>query len=194
MSKGYTLLELMVVMTIFVLLFGSILGVLSSSDRSWQTAKNKLIEEQQARRALDPMLKLLRQADPVWVLNNTTYGVTISENNSRIDFYQPVFNASGNITSLKKVTFKLDPTNTTQLLEKQGTEPSSVIATAIQSLRINCGCAGCTAIDQNCSVAKIDVVTTKNVNYNLSTLVTLRNTNQSLSADVDVEQPAQGEF
>ena len=194
MKKGFTLLEVIVVVALFSLLFAGIVGAFFNADRSWKTGKNKLIEQQQARRAVDNIVFSLREANPDWVLNGTHYPVNISEANTRIDFYKPVFNASDQITALRKVTFKLDPSNTSQLLKKEGTSPSSIIATAIQSLNITCGCSGCTAIDQNCSVAKIEVVTQKNANFTLASQATLRNANMTAPGDAVVEEPAEGEF
>ncbi len=194
MKKGFTLLEVIVVVALFSLLFAGITGAFFNADRSWKTGQNKLIEQRQARRVLDNIVFSLREANPDWVLNGTHYPVAISEANSRIDFYKPVFNASDNITSLKKVTFKIDPADTTQILKKEGTEAANVIATNILALNITCACSGCTGIDQDCATAKIEVLTFKNANFMLSSLATLRNSNMTVPSDATIEEPQEGEF
>ncbi len=192
--SGHTLIEIMVVMAIFLLLFSAWASILLNSERSWQIGKNKLIEAQQARRATDRLVGLLRESNPDWDVGGTHYPVTLSAGNTRIDFYTPVFNVSGNITSLRKVTFKLDPGNSTQLLVKEGTDPEGVVASAIDTFSINCACAGCTAIDQSCPRASVNVVTRKNVGFNWTAQVTLRNTYMIVPPGTIVEEPAQGEF
>lgn len=192
--SGHTLIEILVVVGIFLLLFSSWASILLNSERSWQIGKNKLMEAQQARRATDRLVGLLRESNPAWNVSNTTYPVTLSAGNTRIDFYTPVFNSSGNVTSLRKVTFKIDPANSTQLLMKEGTDPESVVAAAINAFTVNCACTGCVAIDTSCPRASINVVTLKNVGFNWTAQVTLRNTAMTVPPGIIVEEPAEGEF
>lgn len=97
MKKAFTLVELLVVVSIFTFLFGAILTVLTSSNRSWRTGQNRLVEQQEARKAMDSIAKLLRQSNPDWVVEKTNpdhtiikahYPVTITSDNKRIDFYK----------------------------------------------------------------------------------------------------------
>lgn len=192
--SGHTLIEIMVVMGIFLLLFSAWASILLNSERSWQIGKNKLIEAQQARRATDRLVGLLRESNPDWDVSGTHYPVTLSAGNTRIDFYTPVFNTSGDITSLRKVTVKIDPGNATQLLMKEGTDPEGIVAAAINTFSINCACAGCVAIDTSCPRAVVNVVTMKNTGFNWTSQVTLRNTNMVVPPGTIVEEPAQGEF
>ena len=74
----------------------------------WQTGQGKLIEQQEARKTMDNIGRLLRQTAPDWVIDSTHYPVAISEQNTRIDFYQPIFDANGAIASLRKITFKIN--------------------------------------------------------------------------------------
>jgi prepilin-type N-terminal cleavage/methylation domain-containing protein len=198
MKKGFTLLEMMIVFAIFTFLFAAILTVLSTSDRSWRTGQHKFTEQQQARRAMDIMAKLLRQSNPDWVIEGTHYPVSITSNN-RIDFYQPVFNDAGAISSLKKITFKLDPSDVTQLLRKDGTQNAAVIATNVESVNFGGGCAACSAfncssVSADCPMVAIDITTKGEAGFVLSSKVALRNTNAVLGDDVEVEQPEAGEF
>jgi hypothetical protein len=184
----------MVVVGIFVMLFSTLAGILLNSQRSWEAARDKLIEGQQARRATDRLIGLLREANPDWDIGGTHYPVTISESNTRIDFYTPVFNSTGNVTSLRKITFKIDPNDSTQLLAKEGTATERIAASAIDTFNINCACTGCVSIDQNCPMATVNVVTMKNVGFNWTAQVTLRNSNMAVSATTEVEEPPAGEF
>jgi len=198
LKKGFTLLELMIVVLIFTFLFAALLTVVSTSDRSWRTGQHKLTVQQEARKAMDIMTKLLRQSNPDWVIGGVDYPITITSNN-RIDFYQPVFDSTGNITMLQKVTFKLNPSNTTQLLKNQGdTVNPVVIANNVQSVSFGGDCVGCGASCTGCAVT-IDIQTQDTIqgnqviNFDLSSQVALRNTGGTLS-NIPVEQPQAGEF
>ncbi len=199
MKKGFTLLESLVVMVMFTFLLAGIFAVLTTSDRSWQINRDKLIEQQQARRGIDQMVKLLRQSNALWQLGGVNYGITISDGNQRIDFYNPVFDASGNITGLKKVTFKLDPVNPWYLLKKEGNLNSVIIAKDVQNINFAGGCAGCaayncTAVAVDCPVVTIQFTSRKQANFTINNQVTFRNSTLTLPGSAVIEEPAQGEF
>ena len=193
-ERGYTLIEVMVVLGIFLFLFAAFARILLNSERTWQTGKNKLVEAAQARRATDKVVGLAREANPDWVVAGIHYSTTITESNTRIDFYAPILNSTGNLTSLKKVTFKLNPSNSSQLLLKEGTQPERVIAAAIDSIYFDCGCSGCTAVDTTCPRIAVNVITRKNALFNWTAQVTMRNTNMVAADDVEVVEPPAGEF
>lgn len=195
MKKAFTILELLVVFALFTLVFAWLMVVFVNSDRTWQVGQNKLIEQKQARKAMTNIIATLRQSNPEWDINGTIYSLAISEENSRLDFYNPVLNdTTGNISSLRKVTYKLDPSNPTNLLKKIGTEPESIIATSIKSINFSCGCSGCTAVDEDCPVVRVLVCSERNTEYNLTSQATLRNGQMPVSDDVVIEEPEQGEF
>lgn len=202
MKKGFTLIEMMVVLGLFVILFAATLTVLTTQDRAWQTGQNKLTEQQEARKAIDSLALLLRQSNPDWVINGTHYNVSITDSNRRIDFYQPVFTAIGEISSLQKVTFKLKPVvNSTlfQLTRQIGTGNETGVANSVELITFGGGCAGCAAyncssVDVNCPVVVVEVKTQKEVNFTLDSQITLRNTNVILSDGVVIEEPEEGEF
>ena len=199
MKKGFTLIEMMVVLGLFVILFAATLTVLTTQDRVWQTGQNKLTEQQEARKAINSLALLLRQSNPDWVINGTHYNVSITDANRRIDFYQPVFTENGEISSLQKVTFKLNPVDTSQLLRKIGTGNETGVANNVNSITFGGGCVGCAAyncssVDVNCPVVVVEVKTQKEVNFTLDSQITLRNTNAILSDGVVIEEPEEGEF
>lgn len=196
---GMTLLEVLISLAIFVSLFAGVLTILSSSDRSWRIGQNKITEQKEARKAMDSMVRLLRQSNPDWVIGGVHYPVLISEGNSRLDFYQPVFDAVGSISSLRKITFKLNPVDNSELLRKEGTSEFYVVANQITALSFGGGCPGCTAFNctsvaADCPRVRIDIRTRRDNDFNLSSEVLLRNTNIGLENDTQIEQPPEGEF
>ncbi len=199
MKKGFTLIEIVVVTAIFISLFAMILTVLTNSDQTFRLGQDKLTEQQEARKAMDTIARLLRQSNPDWTINGTSYPAVISEGSARIDFYQPVFNGSGNITTLKKITFKLNPSNAEELLKKEGAADDQVIASNISYLNFGGGCGGCgsfncTTVADDCPAVNIEVRTRKKNEFALLSQIALRNQNVTLSAGVEVEEPLEGEF
>lgn len=206
MRRGFTLVEVMVVVLISTVLFGAILTVLVTSDKSWRLGQNKLRAQQEARKAMDNIASYLRESNPQWSVNATLYPVNITDSGRRIDFYQPIFDLSGNITSLKKITFKINPSNSRQLLKKEGTQEAVVVANEIESINFGGGCSGCTAFNctsvaNDCPQVRVNITTKKRQSselehqlFNLSSWFTLRNSNVTPSNDTLIEQPSEGEF
>lgn len=62
-SKGFSLIELMVVMVIFMLVMGSVLELLSVGQVSWQSGSCKITVTQELRRGMENMVKELSQAE-----------------------------------------------------------------------------------------------------------------------------------
>ena len=199
MKRGFTLIELMVVVAIFTILFAATLYILTTQERSWRTGQDKLAVQQEARRAMDAMSRLIRQSNPDWVINILHYPVTITANN-RIDFYQPGFDTIGNIITLKKITFKINPGNTAQLLKKEGISAAVVIANNLESVNFGGGCLGCSAFDcssvaTDCPVVTLTIGTRKNnIGFNLTSRISLRNANMAVNAATVVEEPPEGGF
>ena len=207
MRKAFTLIELMIVIFIFTFLFAAILTVLTTQDRSWRTGYDKVTAQQEARKAVDNIARLLRESNPSWDIGGTPYPVTITAGN-RIDFYQPIFDAGGAITTLRKVTFKLNPSNIRQLLKKEGVLPEVAVANDVDSVNFGGGCAGCAAFNcadvaMDCPAVTIEIRTrrirqvpwtSQMDQFSLLSQVTLRNTNVALSDDVVIEEPEEGEF
>lgn len=199
MKRGFSLLEMMLVLVIFTFLFAAILTLLGTSDRSWRVGQDKAAEHQEARRAMDEMTRLLRQSNPDWVISGVNYPVSITENNSRIDFYQPLFDANGNIATLKKITFKLNPADASQLLKKEGTSNEVVIANNVQSVNFGGGCPACVSFNcllvaSDCPTVLLNIQTNDGIGFTLDSAIQLRNTNIALGAGVGIEEPGEGEF
>lgn len=192
-QTAFTLVELMVVTAIFSAFFAMVFGVLTNSDRTWRSGQDKLAEQQEARKAMNNIARILRQSNPGWSANGLSYPVTISEGNARIDFYHPLFDASGNIITLRKITYRLNPNNPKQLLREDSVTGQQVVANDVSFLNFGGGCLGCssfncTSVADDCPVVSIEVRTKKKNEFPLITQVTLRNQNISPSANVTIEE------
>ncbi|MCM8819468.1 MAG: hypothetical protein NC925_01575 [Candidatus Omnitrophica bacterium] len=214
MKKSFTLVEVIALIPFFSFLFTAILTILISSDRHFRLVQNKLIVQQEARRAMDNIALYLRCSSPAWNATNSIYPLTISENKKRIDFYVPYFypdccpenctnksickDENGNLhnaTEIKnfvKVTFKLNPNNPKQLLRKEGLSKTTVVAKEIKDIFFN-GPDGC--VDR-CEHVNVKIETEKkNVSFYLESNITLRNKpNSSLLGNVTIEEPTEEEL
>ena len=204
-ARGMTLVEILVVIVLFLLLFGSIIAVSVDSERSWRTGQDKMICQQQARRVIDEVARLVRQSSVTWAVAGNSYTASISDQNRRLDFFVPEFDSNGNTLSLRKITFKLDPTDSTVLLKKEGNDQPVVVARNVDNIYFGAGCAGCNTFDcsvllADCPVVEFDVRTRRVGNQNrvytfsLSSKAYLRNQAPALSSEVTVELPGEGEF
>jgi prepilin-type N-terminal cleavage/methylation domain-containing protein len=192
-NSGFTLVEMMVVVLIFSLLFGIMLTIYLNSYQSWRTGRGALIEQQEARRAMDNIVSLLRPSSPTW-------GVYIGGTSQ--DKIQ--FNTGS--SSSDRVIFKINPTDPSQLIKQVGPSADWIpVANEIQSIRfsggdcsgcvclfVNPACDSCTNVTNICPVIKIEIVTKKEQGFTLVSYVTLRNADAVTAAFP--EPPATGEF
>jgi prepilin-type N-terminal cleavage/methylation domain-containing protein len=189
-KRGYTLVEMMVVLLIFVFIFGAVITIMLASDRNWRTGRDIIIEQQEARKAIGSVVRLLRQSNPQW-------GITIE--NDKILFYRPVFDANGQIIDTRWVIYKLNPLDPHQLIKSEQGLPTAVITQDVEELKFSGGCAGCAAFNcaalaADCPVVAIEIKTRRHTLFTLNTKVLLRNTNAALPEDVQVAEPPEGEF
>jgi prepilin-type N-terminal cleavage/methylation domain-containing protein len=181
MKRGFTLVEVIVVVAIFVFLFGGILVVMTTSDKSWRTGYNKIIEQQEARKAMDTIARFLRQSNPDW-------GVTIYNGGSSIWFYRPVFDAGGDIIDMPWVVFKPDSVDATQLTMKEEGGSWNPIAQDVESITFTCLSV------TDCSIVNVEIKTKKEKTFTLSSQITLRNQTGVLTGGAEPEAPPEGEF
>jgi len=191
--SGVTLVEMMIVVLIFSLLFGIILTIYLNSDQSWRTGRDNLIEQQEARKAMDNMAFLMRPSSPAW-------GVYIGGTDQ--DKIQFNIGSSSN----DRVIIKVNPTDSTQLIKQVGPTASwEVMASNLESIRFSAGgcstcncdftnsaCSTCTTVTDACAIIKVEVVTKKQKGFSLVSYVTLRNADAVTVAIP--EPPATGEF
>jgi len=213
-KKSTTLIEVMIVAGIMTIIFWGILSFLIMSDNSWEIGQDKLVEQQQARMAMSSIADALQRSSPNWAdITGNSYGVTLSA--SRIDFYVPQFymaccpddcgnsslcrdgsnvlHDSEDIQALLKVTYKLDPNDSTKLLKKEGTNQEVIVANDMSGISFSCGCNGCAAVDDNCPFVDVDITTERQAQFNLQSKINLRN-QRIILVDVEIEEPEEGEF
>ncbi|MBU1112335.1 MAG: hypothetical protein KKH93_00475 [Candidatus Omnitrophica bacterium] len=212
---AYTLIEVLVSLGITTLILGGVVSFLTMSDNSWEIGREKLLEQQQARMAIDNITVNLQSSSPRWQdSNGTNYTVALSA--GRIDFYLPVFypsccpdncsdqslcldsqsllHQSEDIQKLTKVTYKLNPDDTTQLLMKEGLAASRIVAHQMSNLSFNCGCSGCSEVGDACPFVDISLTTESQTQHTVQSTIALRNRNIALSGTLEVEEPEEGEF
>lgn len=202
MKSGFSLIEMILVVLIFTILFAAILTVLATQDRSWQTGYNKLTEQQEARRALNRVARLLMQSKPEWV--------TISDDanfpgNQTILFYETIFNeATQALEPGAWIGVRLNPSNSQELRMRKRDQDWVPIAQEVESINFfggdcpdcncdfkNAACSNCKNVTSSCPVVKIEIETKKEKGFTLSTYTTLRN---NLASSEIPEPPAEGEF
>jgi prepilin-type N-terminal cleavage/methylation domain-containing protein len=198
-EKAFTLLEMIVVTALFSILFSVLIGIMINSDLFFSKGQNKVTEHMEARKILETVSRSLRQAAPDWFINGTHYPLLVSNNFTRLDYYTPEFDANDAVTGIKKITYKLDPSNASYLLMKEGIEAETAVSGAVSSIRFGAGCAGCssfncTTLAADCPVVRLQVTTLKDNPFQLATEIKLQNQNQTLSAGDPVEEPEEGEF
>jgi prepilin-type N-terminal cleavage/methylation domain-containing protein len=204
-EKGLTLVEILVVIVLFLLLLGAVFAVSLDSERSWRTGQDNIICQQQARRVVDEITRLIRQSSVTWNINGVSYSASISDQNRRLDFFVPEFDSDGNIASLRKITFKLDPDDPAALLKKEGNSNPVTVARNVDNIYFGAGCTGCVSFDcstlvSDCPVVTMDIRTRRAgaqgrvFNFSLSARAYLRNQTATLAPETIIDLPGQGEF
>lgn len=183
-----------IVSAVLAIAFAGLLG----SNRSWSTGRNKLVCRQEARKIMDNIAMTLRGSSPEWSLAGSSYGITIGDSGKRIDFYVPQME-DGEISTLTKVTYKMDTEHPRRLLVKRGLEAARTLSDSVKEINFGGGCSGCSSytcseVAQNCPSVKIDLTVADNDEFSISAQIAVRNYQQSLSGDVVVEAPEAGEF
>jgi len=129
--KGFTLVESIVMVLIFTILFGACVVVLSSGTDNWQANKTKLEINEELRKAMNRITEDLVQAGA------STMDSTVPANGN--SYNSATFNlatgiSGGNITwSTNTVTYARGGTNSMQILRTSGTD-STVISSDISTL------------------------------------------------------------
>ena len=184
------MVELCVILVLFTMIFGIVLSFMAYSNRSWNLGRNKVIEQAQARQAVDSISMLLRQASPRWTIAGNNYDIDINAAGNQLIFYRPVFDASSNITGLVRVKIYLNPLNNTQLLKMDGTDPAVPIATNISG--VSFGPNPMPADITTLQAVTMSISTLSGSGYTLSSQVNLRNYTSILPPSTTVEEPPAG--
>jgi prepilin-type N-terminal cleavage/methylation domain-containing protein len=207
-KKGFSLLELILVLSIFTFLFAAVLTILATQDRSWRVGYAKLTEQQEARRVVDRVARLLMQSKPEWVAISDDANFP---GNQTVLFYETIFNeATQELEPGGWIGVRLNPNNGQELRMREQGGDWVAIAQEVESINFfggdcpqcscflsetacpACDCSACKNVTSSCPVVKIQIGTRKEKGFSLSTYVTLRNNN--IVSDEIPEPPAEGEF
>ncbi|MDD5431987.1 MAG: prepilin-type N-terminal cleavage/methylation domain-containing protein [Candidatus Omnitrophica bacterium] len=198
MNRGHTLIELMISVGIVVALLVAALGIFTMSNTSWRVGMHQSAEQREARKGMDRIAQALRQSCRQWTAGGI-YGVNISNANQQIDFYVPVLDATGNITTLRLATFRIDPNNSQQLLYQEGTDAELVVANYVSAVSFRAGCATCatytcTTPAADCPIILVTISTSdrpasdrNRLPFTLTSRVMLRNYDTTLTNNPVIE-------
>jgi len=209
---GLTLIEMMVVLVIFSILFLVVFSVLISSNTSWRVGYNKSVEQQEARRVMDNIAMLIRQTKPSWV----TIETDIDADHDKIRFFEPdfnntVYNNTTGVTTVglgDEIIFKTNINAVNELRRKQS-GVWTTIAQHLKKIKFNGGsCAGCncnftnsaclscmdtTNATSECPLVRVEVNSTREKGFSVVSYLNLRNDDYNATVTVP-PPPAEGEF
>lgn len=123
--KGLTLIEILVAMFIFSIVLGALFTVLAAGRVSWNAGASQMDVQQEARKALDMMVKELRQTASAKISNVPADGTTYNT----ITFQTPIITITRdlagkivdiNINWSNNIQYSLSGLNGRQLLRAQG--------------------------------------------------------------------------
>jgi len=110
-QRGFSMVELMVVSTIFVVIILAIIAISIGGNRAWVTSEAQIDINTQARRIMRQLTDELSQAGPGMVTITT---ISASEDN--ITFQMPVSFAAGVITWSDQIRYSLGGINGEQIV------------------------------------------------------------------------------
>lgn len=134
---GFTLVEIMIVFAIFSIIGAAIFATLTMGRKSWHTGDVQVEMQQEVRKAMNSMVKELRQSGPAVIVGVPADGAPYSAITFQIpedtDNDGDVIDGSGNIEWGSQITYSLGGLNGEQLLRIQSGD--RVLANNIQSLQ-----------------------------------------------------------
>lgn len=187
-NKAYTLVEILVVVALFTLIFGSTLSLIYYSNQSWRVGKLKQETQQEARKALDFIALALRESSPAWVVNGQTYQIEINAAGDAIKFYVPVIDNSGVVTSLEEIRIYCAGQDNKQLFKVVGENPPQALTDArINNIAANKPFFQFLNASNSEILIRIPVIITNAINndtFVLTSIISLRNVSSNLGAVV----------
>ncbi|MFH1777911.1 MAG: prepilin-type N-terminal cleavage/methylation domain-containing protein [Candidatus Omnitrophota bacterium] len=108
---GFTLIEMMLVLLIFMTVFGSIMQLMQYGRISWYVADTEVEVQQQIRVAMEKMSRELSQTN--------TANISINSSQDKIAFAMPVTYTNGSIIWGNQIQYFLGGTNNQQLLRTE---------------------------------------------------------------------------
>jgi type II secretory pathway pseudopilin PulG len=205
-NKGVTLVETIIVAVLFVFIFGVMAAIWFQSDVTWRVGRAEQEMQQEARKAIDRISTDLRESNLNWHTDTIDCCLNIWATGDAMSFYEPTFNATGDITYLTQVKYYIGGPSNNRLLRRTGAV-DKVVAVNINNVanqkpffdfttseypnppNASCGCSrgDVCCNDTNCAVnVKIPII--KNpYTFNLSSVVSLRNREADLGS-INVEE------
>ncbi len=197
-KNGMTLIEMMFVLVIFTVLFAAMMNILVQSNRTWSVGRAEQELQQEARKALDRVVKELRLSNLRWEANSLYYCLNINSAGDQLEFYLPTFDTYGNITALTAVRYYVGGTNSDQLLRRVGVV-DKVVAVDINNVagqkpffdfttslytEATCTClkGGSCCTDVNCAVSVKIPVRKSPYSFSINSSVALRNREANLGS------------
>ncbi len=132
-KKAFTFVELLISVTIFVLLFGVLVSIFLTTNKTYSIESVQLEKQQQARIAIDNIISSLRKSSTNWDIEGIEYPTLINGDGTQIDYYLPVFDTDNVITQLRGARIYLSSTVSGQLLLRIGSDPAKVIGNFIDT-------------------------------------------------------------
>lgn len=114
-NKGFTLLEIIIVLFLFSIIFAGIFSVLATGRNSWNAGESQIGVQQACRNGLDSMVKELRQASASTIADVPANGASYSS----ITFQIPASIGAGGITWSNSIQYSRGGLNGMQLLRTQ---------------------------------------------------------------------------
>ena len=129
-KSGFTLIEILVASALFLIIIGAITAVLRVAEMSWNSGMGSVHAQQQARQAMDGMLKEIRQSKSM-DLNVTAPGDIIT-------FNVPIDITTSPITYSADITYYLNNTANQIIRENPPGTNSKVLANNVTQLNFCC--------------------------------------------------------
>ena len=149
-NKGFTLLEIIIVVFLFSIISAAIFSVLATAKNSLSAGESQISVQQACRNGLDAMIKELRQTNALKIADVPANGT----NYSAITFQIPTAISETGITWSSNINYSLGGLNGAQLLRTQSGS-QKVLANNISALSFNRSAA-------NPNVVNISVTAQKN--------------------------------
>ena len=206
-SRGVTLIEMLVVVALFSVMFAVMVGLIYNSDTYYAKGTEKVDIQFEARRILDTLARELYGAASSWNWNGTHLELTITTvgNDTQLDFYAPKFASNNSLSGSTQMNYRFDASQH-RLFMTKGNATETVVSEYVSSMKFTVGCSGCSSYTctsfanatPDCPVVRMEVGVTKQVagaaaaNFTLSQKVTLHNQNSTIPPDGDNEGPGEG--
>ncbi len=169
---GFTLVELMVVIFIFSIIMAATFTVLSMGRQSWHTGSTQVELQQETRRAMDRMVRELRESASSQVNITGGGGIITFRLPEDADGDDDVLDGTGNIEWGNQITYSLGGANGDQVLRTTSAGSTAILANNINALSFSSISASEISIG---ITARKDAVPGRTMQSTLNSQVTLRN-------------------